>query len=262
MSAIQQTIPVVPVVPAPAKTEPGKHLEVKANQFKSESLAVKKIENNDQYVEVCNQFKAGSAVIKEVQAFFGPIKADAYTAWKNNCARENTVIAPLEEGKKHLGNLIRAYDDEQERIRQEEEARQRQQIQQQSQEQVIEEAIALESEGNIEAALETLDAGPGFVPAVTVPKAVPKVQGIVKSSTFKARIKGSSRNDPPSVDEMTQAEQQQFLELVKAVASGKVPLKALAIDWKFINQQSRSMKKLLSYPGIEVYEDKGLSARR
>lgn len=241
MSAIQQTIPVVPVVPAPAKTEPGKHLEVKANQFKSESLAVKKIENNDQYVEVCNQFKAGSAVIKEVQAFFGPIKADAYTAWQNNCARENAVIAPLKEGKKHLGNLIRAYEDEQE---------------------VIEEAIALESEGNIEAALETLDAGPGFVPAVTVPKAVPKVQGIVKSSTFKARIKGSSRNDPPSVDEMTQAEQQQFLELVKAVASGKVPLKALAIDWKFINQQSRSMKKLLSYPGIEVYEDKGLSARR
>jgi hypothetical protein len=49
--------------------------------------------------------------------------------------------------------------------------------------------------------------------------------------------------------------------LVQAVAAETVPLEALKADMVFLNQQARSLKGRLKYPGVNAVKEKGVSAR-
>lgn len=260
MSVVVTNTPVMEK-PEQKKPEPGTAFQVKAEELGKQALAVKAINSVEEFKDANRLFLAQTALIKEVEAFFAGLKGPAHQAWRALCDREKAITGTAEQGKRHLSRLITGYQEEQERLRLEEEARQRQKAAEQAQEQTVEEAIALEAEGDIEGALARLDEGPGFVPAPSVAKTVPKVKGVVSRETYKARLKGSSRNEPVETVDMTRDEQAQFLELIRAVAAGKVPILALSPNWQFLNQQSRSMKKMLAYPGIESYPDKTLSGR-
>lgn len=52
------------------------------------------------------------------------------------------------------------------------------------------------------------------------------------------------------------------LELIRAIAGGTVPHQAVDINFTFLNQQARSMKNELNYPGVTVKETKGNASRR
>lgn len=248
-------------LPEQKKPEPGTQLQVRAQQLGEKALAVKTITTPEEFKAANELFLAQTALIKETEAFFKDLKGPAYQSWQNLCKRETDIKGAAEQGKKHIARLITGYQDEQESLRLQEEAKQRTASAQQSQDGVIEEAIALEAEGNIEGALAALDAGPGFIPAPTVARSVEKFKGVINRETWKARLKGSSRNESVDPGKMTQDELKTFMELVKAVAAGTVPIVALIPNWSFLNAQAKSMKKLLSYPGIEAYPDKGLSGR-
>lgn len=243
------------------KPEPGTALQVKAQQLGEKALAFKGIKTPEEFKTANELFLAQTALIKETEAFFKDLKTPAYQSWKNLCDRETAIKGAAEKGKKHIASLIIAYQDEQERLREAEEARQRAEIAKQSQEQVIETAIAMEQEGDMEGALAALDAGPGFAPAPIVAKTVTLSKGVSSRETWKARFKGGSRNTQVTPKGMTQAELATFMELVKAVAAGVVPILALAPNWPYLNTQANSNRKLLNYPGIEAYPDKGLSGR-
>lgn len=52
-----------------------------------------------------------------------------------------------------------------------------------------------------------------------------------------------------------------FVALVAAVASGKVPIQALEVNQKFLNQQAVAFGETLNYPGVRVVTDESLVSR-
>jgi hypothetical protein len=80
-------------------------------------------------------------------------------------------------------------------------------------------------------------------PAGTItPDNTPKIDGISFRDNYTAYVK----------DEMA---------LIKAVAEGKVTIMAIQINQSFLNQQARSLKDTLDYPGVVVVKEKIMSAR-
>lgn len=254
-------MPEQTAVAVQTKPEPGSALEVKAKTLGSQAGAITKIEDAKHYKLVNDLFLGCSAAIKEVVAFFAPIKADAYKAWQNNCAREKAITSPLETGKAHLGKLIIDFDAEAERQRKLEEDRQRAEYAKANEESVLAEAEALHAEGDVEGALNLIDQGVMSAPAITVNREIAKVKGVITRGTWKARLKGSSRNKNVDTPDMTQEEQAQFMLLVKAVAAGNVPIVALLPNWRYLSNQCRDTRKLTNIPGIEAWEDKSISGR-
>lgn len=55
--------------------------------------------------------------IKDVKAYFKPLKADAKKAWDNMVKAEKESLQPLESAKKELGKKMLEFEEEQEKIR-------------------------------------------------------------------------------------------------------------------------------------------------
>jgi len=79
-------------------------------------------------------------------------------------------------------------------------------------------------------------------PPVIVQETVPKVQGISTRDNWSAVV----------VD---------LNELIKAIAKGKVPLMAINQNQTFLNQQARSLKDQLDYPGVKAVNNPTAAVR-
>ncbi len=192
--------------------------------------------------------KAGEILItikeirKKIEATFKPIKQKMDAAKKEVLDQEKTADAPLKEAEDYIKPLIRAYDDEQERIRREEERRLQEEARKREEEERLAAALAAEEEGDKEAAQAIIEEEV-YVPPVVIPKATPQVQGVSFRENWKHQV----------ID---------LMALVKAVAAGQVPINALNANDVFLGQQARSLKGAMKYPGVKVYSEKVVAAGR
>jgi hypothetical protein len=178
----------------------------------------------------------------EIDETFDPIIGKAHEAHKEALAQKRKVDAPLVEAEAILKPRIAAYMQEQDRIRREQELIAQKKAQEEAERQQLEDAVRLEELGETEWANEVLNEKPVVAPVV-LPRTVPKVAGVTMRQTWSAQVISLQL-------------------LVKAVAEGKVPLLALQANTTFLNQQARSMKDQLNYPGVKAVPDNNISARR
>ena len=206
-------------------------------------LALEAIKDDATYQRVAQAGLDAAANIKLIEAYLNPLKERRHAAWK----RVTTVIAaktaPFEEVKKKAGQLVAKYQYEQEQARQAAEQAERDRLQKEEDARRAQEAEQLAKEGRLEEGLAVLESPTITSAPVVSSGGAPKVKGV---STASEKYKATVTN---------------LMELVKAVAEGKVPILALQADEKFLRQQANSMKQLLNYPGVKVERDFSTSFR-
>lgn len=201
--------------------------------------------------------------------------------------QRKSITKPLDEAKAAVMNLFRpaidflqqaestikgsmlAFDEEQERLRQEEERRlraaqeeERQRIQQAAERAAREareaEAAAASAQSPDEkqaaesrlaeatALVDTVQSQQSAIsvaPTPVVSVSSPKVSGIARKSTWRGECFD-------------------LQALVKAVAEGKAPITLLELNTTALNQMAKAMKETLSIPGCRAVEEKGIASSR
>ena len=148
--------------------------------------------------------------------------------------RRDDMLDPLTGQKKTITGNMKAWEDDQARIRRVEQARLEEEARKAAEEAALAQAVALEANGH-KAAAESVIASPVVAPAVYVPTNVPKGMG-----QFTKRTWGAEVTD--------------LMALVKAVAAGTVPIQAIEANTVFLGQQARALKSALQYPGVRAVE--------
>lgn len=216
-------------------------LENQALSFPDRAKALT-IKTDAQYVEASEMLKAIKGLRAEVDATFDPIISKAHEAHKEAIAQKRKVDAPFVEAEGILKPRIAAYLAEQDRIRKEEEMRQQKLAQEEAERQQLADASLLDDIGETALANEMLKDKP-YVPPVVLPRTTPKVTGISQRETWSATVTS-------------------LMDLVKAVAAGKAPIQCLQANTVFLNQQARSMKQALNWPGVRAVSDSNIAASR
>lgn len=190
----------------------------------------------EEYETVANFGRAASRIIREAEEFYEPEVKRLHSLWKDKTTERASITGPAEQIKNLAARLCGEWQQQQERERLEAERRLEEEQRRLAETAVIEEAAALEKDGRVEEAQALIEA-PVAVAPVAVATNVPKVAGVSRPR-----------------DNWT-AEVTNFQLLIKAVAEGKVPTMAVQANMTFLNQQARSMKGQLSYPGVRVRND-------
>lgn len=200
------------------------------------------VKDTDTYLFAAEKLKAAKALASEIKEFFKPLKEKAKAAHHALCESEREKLAPLDATISDVAGKMRAYEAEQARIAKEEERRLSELAKKQEDEARLLEAIEAEEAGDADSAKRIMEEKPP-APIVRVQPEVPKVQGLSYRTTYHAEV----------ID---------LRALVKAVAAGDVPLLAVMASDVFLNQQARSLKASLSYPGVRVVEDRTIATRK
>ena len=199
------------------------------------------IETAEQAEEATQYGRTFQNGLKEMEAFFAAIKRQIDDIKKPVLQAEKDDSGPLAQEKLRLGGLLTAYQAQERRKREEEERQARIAAEKQAEEEALQRAIDLAAAGEDEAAEavleETIIAAP-----VVIPASAPKPTGSVSRESYKAEVTN-------------------LMELVKAVAAGTVPLMAVVANESFINNQARTFKEALSYPGVKVKRSESTSFR-
>ena len=169
---------------------------------------------------------------KDAETFFKPIKQQIDGFKAPVLAHEKEFANPLDAEKRRLGSLITAYNQEQERIRQEQERAAREDAERAAREEQLQRAIELESAGEPEAAEAVLEE-PIMAPVVIQQEAPVRVAGQVGKVTYSATVTD-------------------FKALLKAVVEGRAPLQCVVADESFLNGKARLEKDGFSVPGVKL----------
>ena len=218
-------------------------MEVKEINEASQALAVQlksfpRITTKDDYVKAGQLWKTGKDMLRSIDMAYDSIIAAAYKAHREAVAKKAFYARPIEEGVKTIKRLMEEYDREQERKRLEEQRRLEAEARKAEEERILQEAVELEKMGNKKEAEELIETAQIETPAVIVPKETPKL------------------DDGPKFRTVWKAQVVDFSLLVKAVAEGKVPEKALMPNDTFLRQQAQSLKETANIPGVRVYSER------
>jgi hypothetical protein len=201
------------------------------------------ITDKPSYDQGCASLLEIKDVQKKLDEVFDPIITAAHTAHKAAINQKKKFTEPLAVAEKALKKQIADYLAAEEEKRIAEENRLRKEAERLEEERRLNEAIAAEAEGDLQEAEAILDDVPAYVPPVILPKTVQTGGGIQMRETWTFRVEN-------------------LMELIKAVAAGKVPIYAVQANTVFLGQQARSMKSELKYPGVAVWPEKNIAAGR
>lgn len=166
----------------------------------------------------------------------------AFKLHRRLCDKESALLRPILEAKRRWNLAMTAFRDRQE-VKAREEARKAQErADKAAQREAAKIAKALERQGEPEAA-EAVRNQPVVAPIVHQAAAVPEVKGVSSSKKRKAEV----------ID---------LLGMVKGIAEGKVPLKAVTANQTFLDQQARSLEDQLDYPGVKVVTELKTNIRK
>ncbi len=181
-----------------------------------------------------------SALRKEIEGHFRPLRDAAHAAHKKICDKENELKAPLVEAEKLLKPKMAAFLEaqEKERRRLEAEATARQRAVDEANRAA--EVAALEKAGEHEAAQQVAEAPPS--PPVVIASLAPKVDGVSSRVVWKARI-----TDPDA--------------FFKAMADNKQMRSVVEIKDGALNRVAAQFQGELNWPGVEVYTDRSIVRR-
>jgi len=187
---------------------------------------------NDAICQEAIDYEHGlSALIKEIEATFGPHKDAAHKTWKGLVAEEKRHVDPVEEAKRLIKGKRITYDTEQTRIRKEAEAKLQAEARRLAEEATLRDAIAAEAEGRLEEAEAILDE-PVSVPTVTIAKTTPS-----------AGVSGAIR-------EIWSARVVNKMDVIKAVLAGQASPELIDINMTVANGLARSLKLSMNVPGL------------
>lgn len=199
-----------------------------------------KVASAQQYIEAGEKLKGIKALMKKIDETFDPHIKRAHEAHRALVDEKRSHQTPLQTAEALLKRAIVTYQLAEEQKRREAEARVQEEARKER-EKLEARAAKAAAAGKEEKAAALATAASAVVAPIIMPT-TPKVAGISTRTTYRAEV----------VDKM---------ELVKAVAAGTVPLLALDANATFLNQQARSMKESLSYPGVKVVQETGLASR-
>lgn len=193
-----------------------------------------KIVDSESYILAGEMWKRLADMEKEAHEHFDPVVKSTDKAHKDAVALRKKVLDPIEGAKTYVKSQMSAYDAEQERIRIATENRLREEARKREEDARINEAVAMEQEGNGILA-EMILSEPVETPVVIVQKEVPKMAG------------------GPVYRTVWDAEVTDLMALVKAVAAGQVSVNALLPNQTFLRQQAQSLKETFKVPGCKAY---------
>lgn len=222
-----------------------------------EAVESKEVEAKQEHEAILNQAKQLAAAIKDDLTFQEagrflvkiktarnkwekemeePVRA-AFVAHRILTEKVKKIALPLTEAEKILSPAMAKYDWEQreklriERERLEREAREKQEKAK------LNLALELEESGRTDEAEEVLD-----IPTIATP----------------AKTPDPVKSDGISFQDYWSFEVTNLAELVKAVATGTVPLMAIMANEKFLGQQARSLKEQFKdkFPGVRLLHER------
>lgn len=236
-----------------------------------------RIESQDGYIQAGRNLtflKTGIAAIEAARVRITKPMNEALKA-VNEEARNSS--APLLQAELSLKRAILAYQDEQERKRREEQRRadesariERQRLEAERREN--EERARLERERLTREAEEARKAGDALAATHLENRAVAvEARAEVRSETLEERkaetVAPELTAAPPKVAGIAskgvwKAEVTDKKALVRAVADDLVPLTAVDVSTTVLGQMARALKQDLKWPGIRVWEERGIAAGR
>lgn len=176
------------------------------------------------------------AASKDFTDFYKPIKQAHDAAKALVTDREKADLAEVKAVKDALGVQVVKYQAEQERLRQEEQRAAIAAAARREEDARLEEAMALEAMGR-KAEAEEILVEQRLAPAVIVSASTPRrVAGSVTRTTWTAHV-------------------DDFGKLVKAVASGLVPILALKANESWLDKQASDYNEGLNFPGVSVSKE-------
>lgn len=209
--------------------------KAEAQKALAESRALKVVDD-ESYLAVGEARNKWAARGKALFALLNPGCQAADKLHSDLVQDRDGCVKPYEEAAKGAKAQMISWDDEQERLRQIEQARLDRLAKEKAEADALELAEELEKAGLKEEA-EQVISEPAQAEIVVAPKTTPKVEGFSYRSVFSAEV------DDLKV-------------LVSAVMAGTVPIQALQGNDKFLNEQARSLKFALKWPGVKVIERK------
>lgn len=176
------------------------------------------------YERACAMLLDAKAGLKSCdEAFDGDI-ARWHDGHKQALATKAKYAAPFKQIETILKPRIGSYLAVEEQKRREAERKAQEAAQ-------LQEAVDAEQRGDKTGMEDALN-GRGVV-SIRVPSAAPKVSGIAQRENWSAQV-------------------DDLMQLVKAVAAGQVPPEVLLPNMVVLNQQARSLKQSLKYPGVRA----------
>lgn len=251
---------------------PGTPFDVKRSAMRTEygriivnSAELKEIttpEDAEKATQFGRLLQAGKS---ESEKFFKTFKQAMDELKKPILEAERADVGALDTEKARLGSMLTKYNQECEKKRQEEErvareaaekeaAAAREIAEKEARDAQIQQAIELEASGQLEAAAEVLEqpvyVEQVFTPVVAQSAAVYKPAGTVGRTNYTAGVEDweDKMMDKPDFHKGWA----NFRILVKAVAEGKAPLRALLPNDAFIAAKGRNEKEGFSLPGCKV----------
>jgi hypothetical protein len=225
----QAALPEVEVSPLTALA-----LKKRVQDLDSAIKAFSKLATADEYQQVTQIGLAAAKVAKEATAFYADEVGKLHQLWQEKCQERSSIVTPAENVKNLAGRLCGEWQREAERQRQEAERKLQEEQRRLAEDEAVAIAAALEKDGRHEEA-EAIVSTPVEVAPVSVPTAVPRVNGVSKPRD----------NWVGTVTSMSL--------LVKAVAEGKVPIGVLEVNQSVLNTFARTLlKNIVQWPGVKV----------
>jgi hypothetical protein len=242
-------------IPVPVFEE--SDIDTMGNEYQSQALvlkevvAIEKITDPETFQRVSTAGLNAASNIKAIEALLNPLKERAHSRWKRICDVLKRKTDPFLEVKNKSSLLCGAYEYAIRQKREAEEQAERERIAKEDAANRAAQAEQLAKEGRVEDGIALLESPVVNVAPVMASTPMPKAQGVTSSGDgiYSAHVE--------TIED--------FMALVKAVAEGKVPPMALRptcasweglpqcpLDVSFLDKQAKSMKQLLSYPGVKA----------
>ncbi|KKL15094.1 hypothetical protein LCGC14_2509040 [marine sediment metagenome] len=185
--------------------------------------------------------KSIKAMRKRVANFMDPLIGSIRDSLNKVLDKKKEVEAPLIQAELFLKDSLLAYAEIEKEKEREAQAKAEAEFAKREDERKLREAIEAEKAGAKPKAVERILTQPTTSPAPLVTPTLQQASGI-------------------SVREVWSAEVTSLMQLVQAVAQGKVPILALTANTTFLNSQARSLKGTMNIPGVRAVCKKSMAA--
>ena len=191
------------------------------------------IKTQEHYINTAEILKKIKAFKLKVKSYWKPLKDKAHETHKQICTKESAQLGPAADVEKVVNSKLAVWDDEQDRKRRIAQAKLDEKARKDA-EKLAERARKAEAKGNTEKAEELNEQAEEKEFAVPVaPPATPKVEGLVKKVTWKARVTDVAK-----------------LPEEYTITTPNMPM---------LNAVARSVKDTKKIPGVEFYAEKSFS---
>lgn len=229
--------------------------ELEAIVAEAQVFVVDDVESNAIALE---RFRALNAGEKRITEAFEPSRKAADAAKKEILALRDGLIAPIAEARRIYDEKASAYETEQKRIAAEREAQLQAQAQKEEEDRQLADAIDAEARGDVAGAAAIMEEQVA-APAVSVPAAVARVEGVSSRTTWSAQVHESKCKTPGCV--RPDHEEAGLLELIRYVAAHPEWTRLLEPAQKVLNGLAVAQHAALSIPGVRAVSRSGRASR-